>query len=718
MLYQTVWLRLAFATFGIITPVLSVVVSVFMLGLSLGSWAGGKWIGALTQKSKHSAAMFYGLAELVIAFGSIVVPWLFELSGRWLLGAGESDSVRYLLFSAGALTISIFPWCVCMGVTFPFMMAFVKERTATDTKSFSFLYLANVIGAMCGTLVTALILVELFGFRHTLWVAGISNFAIAVVSFWLGMSPKEKVDQPEEPTPVELESTAPAEMSSESLLLALLFTTGFTSMAMEVVWTRAFAAVLSTQVYAFAALLFVYLLATWIGSLLYRRDVASDQVQSSSNLVAFIAVSAFLPLLMNDPRLIPSVPWAFGNLRAIPALVSIFPFCALLGYLTPKIVDEYSVGAPDRAGKAYAVNVFGCILGPLVAGYLLLSWMGIQGALVVLAVPFIFFLARTFRVLDENIRFFSVGLTGVSLFCSLFVIRSHENPVPPEIPQQVKRDHLATVVSAGTDLERLMFVNGYNITALTPITKFMAHLPMAFHPGKPESVLTICFGMGTTHRSMLSWGVKATTVELSPAVRESFGFFFTDAPAVISNPRGNIVIDDGRRFLNRTSDQFDIITIDPPPPAAAAGSSLLYSEEFYQTLKKRLKPNGIVQQWYGFGEPQTVNAVARSLSNSFPYVRVFPSIEGWGYHFIASMSPLPQITGAQVLARLPENARKDLVEWFQPDIPDKTVEAILNRMLTNEIPISKLVDPNPEVRITDDRPFNEYYFLRVMRNPQ
>ena len=37
LLYQVVWLRLAFRSFGVITPVLSVVISVFMLGLALGS---------------------------------------------------------------------------------------------------------------------------------------------------------------------------------------------------------------------------------------------------------------------------------------------------------------------------------------------------------------------------------------------------------------------------------------------------------------------------------------------------------------------------------------------------------------------------------------------------------------------------------------------------------------------------------------------------------
>ena len=65
LLYQVVWTRLAFAAFGIITPVLSVVVSVFMLGLAIGSWAGGRWVGPLAKQTQFSAIAFYALAELL-----------------------------------------------------------------------------------------------------------------------------------------------------------------------------------------------------------------------------------------------------------------------------------------------------------------------------------------------------------------------------------------------------------------------------------------------------------------------------------------------------------------------------------------------------------------------------------------------------------------------------------------------------------------------------
>src|SRR5690242_5767045 len=89
LVYQVVWTRMAFAVFGIITPVLSVVLSVFMLGLSIGAWAGGKWVGALTQKTRLSACSLYGFAELLIGVGAFAVPALFALGGRVLLMLGQ-----------------------------------------------------------------------------------------------------------------------------------------------------------------------------------------------------------------------------------------------------------------------------------------------------------------------------------------------------------------------------------------------------------------------------------------------------------------------------------------------------------------------------------------------------------------------------------------------------------------------------------------------------
>jgi len=78
-------------------------------------------------------------------------------------------------------------------------------------------------------------------------------------------------------------------------------------------------------------------------------------------------------------------------------------------------------------------------------------------------------------------------------------------------------------------------------------------------------------------------------VDLIPSVPKLFPYFHAGAPEVLASPLAHIVTDDGRRFLERTSQTFDSIIVDPPPPVPAAGSSLLYSEEFYSLVKQHLR---------------------------------------------------------------------------------------------------------------------------------
>jgi predicted membrane-bound spermidine synthase len=71
LLYQIIWLRIAFASFGVITPVVSVIVSVFMLGLSIGSWLAGKWLASASLQGGRSAIVYYGIIEFAIGVGGL-----------------------------------------------------------------------------------------------------------------------------------------------------------------------------------------------------------------------------------------------------------------------------------------------------------------------------------------------------------------------------------------------------------------------------------------------------------------------------------------------------------------------------------------------------------------------------------------------------------------------------------------------------------------------
>jgi predicted membrane-bound spermidine synthase len=395
-------------------------------------------------------------------------------------------------------------------------------------------------------------------------------------------------------------------------------------------------------------------------------------------------------------------------------LLSICPVCGVLGYLTPGLVDQYSRGSPQRAGTAYAINVLGCILGPLFASYILLPWISNRYALILLGLPFLAFLLSTGKALGPAQRLGFGALACAVLAGSIIFSRSFEDYAQQYGKNAVlRRDYAASVISFGDEQTKHLLINGMGMTVLTPVTKFMSHLPLAFHHGRPESALIICFGMGTSFRSALSWDVRTTTVELVPSVTKAFGFYHADADQVCRNGKGEMVIDDGRRFLERTRGSYDVIVVDPPPPIAAAGSSLLYSKEFYEAAKRRLNPGGILQAWIPGTASKVGCAALRSICEEFPYVRSFPSVQKYGIHMLASMQPIEKLSAPDLVARLPLAAQRDLLEWSSTN----SVSAYLNEVIANEIPLETFLKLDSTVKITDDQPYNEYFLLRRMGLP-
>ncbi len=706
VLYEVVWLRLAMAQYGVTTPLVSLVLSTFMLGLGLGSWGAGRLLKRWKQRLSVPSLRLYALTELLIGISAFAVP--FELSwGRALLERfethGLSSSGFYL--AAGAwIALSLVPWCVCMGATFPFAMFAIEEESGRESpRTFSYLYLANVLGAVVGAWFP-LLLIEALGFRKTLHVSSVLNFVLALAAFTLSLrrtknAAAERAATAEPSPPFALPGTEVRK------LLGLLFATGLTSMAAEVIWVRLYTPWLGTVVYAFAAILAVYLGATYAGSLIYRKRLLRPE--SLGSLVwAILAFTIFLPLLAVDPRfnLHPFLRLALG----------VVPFSAVLGFLTPLMVDRVSNGDGERAGRAYAVNVVGCILGPLLAGFLLLPWLGERASLGVLALPWF----AVGLLMTKSPLFFQRDLPAPGIrwgfaalaAASAVLFFSTSNFEDQFAHRWVKRDYTATVVAKGdTRLEKRLLVNGQGMTGMRPVTKMMAHLPLAMLDRRPANILIICFGMGTTHRSALSWGISSTVVELVPSVPQVYGFFHADGPSLLQSPRSHLVIDDGRLFLDRTSDQYDVITIDPPPPVEAAGSSLLYSTEFYTLVKRHLRPGGILEQWLPNGEPIVKSSVAKALRQSFPNVRAFVSVMDYGTHFLATMSPLPTVTASTLASRMPAQAAADMIEWGPESSPERQFAAALSR----EFPLDQMIERYPNApAMEDDRPVNEYYYLR------
>ncbi len=146
-------------------------------------------------------------------------------------------------------------------------------------------------------------------------------------------------------------------------------------MGMEVIWIRLFTPYVGPVVYAFATILAAYLFATFVGSRIYRRWSSRGGRESGLAWIALVPLG-MLPLVASDVRL------SVGSTGRV--LLGVMAFSGVMGFVTPMLVDRWSEGDPDRAGKAYGINVLGCIVGPLLSGFLLLPFMGERWSTLVL----------------------------------------------------------------------------------------------------------------------------------------------------------------------------------------------------------------------------------------------------------------------------------------------------------------------------------------------
>jgi spermidine synthase len=702
LLYELIWLRLAMAQFGVTTALTSIVLAVFMGGLGAGSWGAGSFVSRYGGRIRWPPLRLYALSELLIGISAFLVPvqlaWGHQLLGQ-MTGLTATSSGSYYIASGIWLAITLMPWSACMGATIPFAMFAIRGNPKYEARrSFSFLYLANVLGAVTGA-VAPLIFVELYGFRGTLRIGAILNGCIAVAA--IALTVRGGAFSVTAPAPDRSEGRAdPAERDARALVL--LFTTGLATMGMELIWIRLFTPHVGPLVYSFAAILVAYLLATFAGSRFYRIWSLRNRDRESPVAWVSLALLGLLPLLTADQR----VP-----LNAVlRVFLGVMPFSGVIGFLTPMLVDRWSGGDPDRAGRAYAVNVVGCIIGPLVSGFILLPLVGERVSMFLFALPWfvIGFVPGAMGGLRPAARAAGYALL-VGALAIFFLTKSFETQFPDPV---VLRDATATVIAEGSGMQKRLLVNGIGMTALTPITKTMAHLTLASLDEPPRKALIICFGMGTTFRSVLTWGIPVTVVELVPSVPRLFYYYHSDAPQELASPLAHVVIDDGRRYMQRSSEKFDAIIVDPPPPVQTAGSSLLYSTEFYALAKQRLEPGGILQQWLPQGDDATVASVTRALRISFPYIRVYHGLAGWGWHFFASQSPIPARSAAEMVARMPVAAVTDLMEWGPANTPEAQLELTLSQPQSLDSMIA--LSPNTPA-LEDDRPINEYFLLRASR---
>ena len=172
LLYQVVWQRVLFSVYGIDITSVTVIVTVFMLGLGVGSLAGG----ALSRRMARKALPLFAVLEAGIGlFGFFSLP-LFDLVTEHTLALSR---VATGLVAFGLLLVPT----TLMGATLPLLVSHATARSHNVGKSVGALYFANTLGAALGAAGASLLLLGLFGLSTTVHAAAAIN-VLLVAGVW------------------------------------------------------------------------------------------------------------------------------------------------------------------------------------------------------------------------------------------------------------------------------------------------------------------------------------------------------------------------------------------------------------------------------------------------------------------------------------------------------------------------------------------------------
>jgi spermidine synthase len=169
----------------------------------------------------------------------------------------------------------------------------------------------------------------------------------------------------------------------------------------------------------------------------------------------------------------------------------------------------------------------------------------------------------------------------------------------------------------------------------------LVHPVMISHPS-PETVFIAGGGEGATLREVLRHKTvkKVVMLDIDKEVVDICKQYLEVLhQKAFDDPRTTIYFKDAREYLQNTNEQFDVIIVDLVEPLEAGPANLLYTQEFYQLLKSRLSPQGILSVQSGasgWTNLQGFTEIVATLKSVFnlvsPYQTYVPSFaDMWGF---------------------------------------------------------------------------------------
>jgi len=195
-----------------------------------------------------------------------------------------------------------------------------------------------------------------------------------------------------------------------------------------------------------------------------------------------------------------------------------------------------------------------------------------------------------------------------------------------ELPGGIRNFHVSGKVEASSEPQDMR------------LQRMLGHLPALMH-ASPESVLVVGCGAGVTAGSFVTYpSLKRLVIaEIEPLIPQVVTTFFSEENhGVVNDPRVSIVYDDARHYVLTADEQFDVITSDPIHPWVK-GSATLYTREYFEMVRRHLKPGGIVTQWIPLYESDidVVRSEIATFAEVFPDATIWANLqEGQGYDVV------------------------------------------------------------------------------------
>jgi spermidine synthase len=596
LIYEIVWFQLLELVIG------STAVS---LGILLATFMGGMCLGSLILRRLN-----YAVIELAIGVLGILVLLMMPL-----------------VHGVYAAVACLLPPTLLMGATLPAL-----ARQVEKTPWLGFLYGANIVGAVSGSLVSGFYLLRVHDVATATYVAAAINVTIAATAFLLVYP--------------NVSSPACEGGGSQPAIYVVTALSGLCALGAEAIWTRTLSLLFGASVYTFSIIVAVFLtglgIGTGIGStlsrLLVRPRVALGWCQLlAAGAIAWTAFSldASLPYWPINPALSSNV-WINFELDIARACWALLPPTLLWGASFPLALAAASSGRDSSKlfARVYAANTLGAIVGALGASVLLIAWIGSQHTQQVLialsAIAGLILLPRRWPVAAAlgclsiyAVPPISKPLVAYGRYAATWVGKSdivyvgegiNSSVAVASFPNNIFTFHVAGKIQASS------------VPRDMRLQRMLGHLT-TLASADPRSVLVIGCGAGVTAGavSIDPKVQRVTIVEIEPLVPQAASKFFSEPNFdVLHNPKTQVHIDDGRHYLLTADEKFDGITVDPLDPWVK-GAANLYTKEFLEAMKQHLNPGGTVTMYIQLFETD-LDAVKSSVATFF---EVFPNGTIW-----------------------------------------------------------------------------------------